>query len=172
MVDFLLILFHRTFFMIAFILVLLLSGYFISNVWDKWSGSPVIITLNSKSTSINDIPFPAVTICNMNQAKKSKVINIKSGTSEDILLQSLCTQGDITTVLQNTTTSNNTTGKWEIFREFIINVAQPCSELIQLCRFASEEHKCSDLFDTTLTDEGICCTFNSVNQRFLLQKFK
>ena len=54
---------YRTFFALSFIFVMFLSGYFISNIWQKWSVSPMIIALNSKSTSIGDIPFPAVTIC-------------------------------------------------------------------------------------------------------------
>lgn len=41
-----------------FCLVVLLSIYFISNIWMKWTASPLIISLNSKSTSIRDLPFP------------------------------------------------------------------------------------------------------------------
>lgn len=61
--------FERAFFAFMFFLVILLSIYFISNVWSKWSSSPIITTLNSKSTSVKDIPFPATTICNMNQGR-------------------------------------------------------------------------------------------------------
>ncbi|KAJ6634965.1 Pickpocket protein 28 [Pseudolycoriella hygida] len=56
--------FERIFFGLSFIFVIVLSGYFISNIWNKWSATPIIIALNSRSTSIGDIPFPAVTICN------------------------------------------------------------------------------------------------------------
>lgn len=58
---------ERAFFAIMFFLVMLLSIYFISNVWIKWTQSPIIITLSSKSTSIKDIPFPAVTVCNLSK---------------------------------------------------------------------------------------------------------
>jgi acid-sensing ion channel, other len=61
----------RTFFSIAFLIVTMLSAYFISNVWQKYTETPVIIGLNPIATDLNAIPFPAVTICNMNQARKS-----------------------------------------------------------------------------------------------------
>lgn len=51
-------LFLSCFFVLTFLLVLALSIYFISNVWMRWSAAPIIIALNSLSTSINDLPFP------------------------------------------------------------------------------------------------------------------
>ena len=43
----------------------------------KWQSTPVIISMSSRSTAINEMPFPAVTFCNMNQARASKVKNFK-----------------------------------------------------------------------------------------------
>lgn len=58
-VEFVLIYFIcRSFFACMFFVVVLLSIYFISNVWMKWTASPIIITLNSKSTFVKDLPFP------------------------------------------------------------------------------------------------------------------
>lgn len=55
------------FFLLSVVSVLLLSVYFISNVYDKWSATPVIVTFDARSTSIDNFPFPAVTVCNMNK---------------------------------------------------------------------------------------------------------
>lgn len=52
------LIFRRIFFALAFLVVILLSIYFISNVWAKWTLSPIIITLNARSKAISDIPFP------------------------------------------------------------------------------------------------------------------
>ena len=38
-----------------------------------WAQSPVIITFDSLETSIWEIPFPAVTVCNMNALNHQKV---------------------------------------------------------------------------------------------------
>lgn len=102
--------------MLSFILVVSLSVYFISNIYEKWSSTPIIVGLSAVSTSINDIPFPAVTICNMNQARQSVVADLEEGTYEDALLQSLCAKR----VTFNGIRSNNTS--WTVFRKFLVKV--------------------------------------------------
>lgn len=77
----------------------------------------MIIALNAVATSVNDIPFPAVTICNMNQARQSVVKDYREGTVEDALLQSLCAKK----VTFNGIRSNNTS--WNVFRQFLVGVA-------------------------------------------------
>lgn len=81
------------------------------------------------ATSITDIPFPAVTICNMNQARKSMVKDIRAGTMEDALLSSLCLDDNVRSMDDNngsTTMSpsvySNYSGKWPQFRAFLLNV--------------------------------------------------
>lgn len=41
-----------------FCTVFVLSVYFISNVYFKYSATPMIISLNSESTDIRKLPFP------------------------------------------------------------------------------------------------------------------
>lgn len=111
--------FRRVFFVLSFLLVLVLSIYFISNIYQKWSASPIIIGLNAVATSISDIPFPAVTICNMNQARKSYVRDIEENTINGALLQSLC---QLEEEGENTDMPANFTGKWSLFRKFLLEV--------------------------------------------------
>lgn len=108
--------------MLAFLLVFVLSIYFISNIYQKWSASPIIIGLNAVATSISDIPFPAVTICNMNQARKSYVRDIEEITINGALLQSLCQLE----VDADTEMPANFTGKWSLFRQFLLQVSYRC----------------------------------------------
>lgn len=105
------------FFLVAFVFVLACSGYFISNVWEKWSASPVIITLSSKVTPISDFPFPAVTICNMNQAKESDVVKFTNPADEE-LLQNLCRRQEEF----NMSNPFKTGGKWPRFRKYLMDV--------------------------------------------------
>lgn len=111
--------FFRIFFVLSFFLVFGLSIYFISNIYQKWSASPVIIGLNAIATSISDIPFPAITICNMNQAKKSIVQHYQSGSNEYVLLQSVCQQFDDFNISD---VPPNFSGKWSTFKEFLLKV--------------------------------------------------
>lgn len=48
----------RIFFGLMFFVVVLLSAYFISNVYVKYQAKPMIISLDSKSTDIRSLPFP------------------------------------------------------------------------------------------------------------------
>ncbi|KAJ6633806.1 Pickpocket protein 28, partial [Pseudolycoriella hygida] len=139
--------------------------YFISNIYQKWNASPVIIAQNAYATSIGEFPFPAVTICNLNQVKRSKVEYVQENTVESMLLTSLCQ------LRHDDDKTENFQGKWSTFRNFLLNVSQPCSELLVLCKYATQTQICMELFNTVLTDDGLCCTFNSVHPFFLLQHY-
>lgn len=52
------------------------AAYYITNIYDKWKTSPVIISFSPFDADLSSIPFPAVTICNMNQAKKDEAEKI------------------------------------------------------------------------------------------------
>lgn len=41
-----------------FVVVVIISAYFINNVWHKWDESPIVVTLNAYGTSVKDFPFP------------------------------------------------------------------------------------------------------------------
>lgn len=38
------------------------------------------------------------------------------------------------------------------------------------CLYGGVEFKCTDTFVTVLTDEGLCCTFNGVNKRYIAKE--
>ena len=40
-----------------------------------------------------------------------------------------------------------------------------CSEFLLQCWWRGEERKCSDLFDVRKTDDGFCCSFNTLEQK-------
>lgn len=107
---------NRFFFALTFLLVSILSVYFISNIWIKWSASPVIITLNSLSMSISELPFPAITICNMNQAQNSSVQLLSKNSDEYSIVQSICTQAVDNEI------NNTKSGKWPAFRKMLLKV--------------------------------------------------
>lgn len=161
---------ERIFFFVAFVIVSILSAYFISNLWKKWTDTPIIIALNSVSTPLNNIPFPAVTICNMNQAKNSIANNIQDDSLDSQLLQSVCNleaQLNLNSSSSAAARNEKFIGKWPQFRNFLVNISQPCKEMLKYCRFAMEEENCMDIFLSVLTDEGLCCTFNILHPRYM-----
>lgn len=101
------------------------------------------------------------------------------------LLESLCTSQDDTEIFDNDVADS---ADWDYTRSFLINVSnkisnikdikdilsslkpkilqvtQPCSEMLAMCIWDSSEMSCQDLFNAQLTDEGLCCTFNVVHR--------
>lgn len=83
-----------------------------------------------------------------------------------MLLKSLCQLSNDDEIM------GDYTGKWGLFRNFLLNVSQPCADMLVLCKFATETQECMELFNSVLTDDGLCCTFNSVHPNYLLQRYK
>lgn len=46
-------------------------------------------------------------------------------------------------------------------------VSQSCKDMFISCSYGGFEYNCTDIFVTVLTDEGLCCTFNAVNRKFI-----
>ncbi|OXA47357.1 Pickpocket protein 28 [Folsomia candida] len=49
----------------------------ILQIWEKYRVTPIITVFQPEATPINLLPFPAITICNMNNVKKSKAVEYR-----------------------------------------------------------------------------------------------
>ncbi|KAH8336227.1 hypothetical protein KR074_012115 [Drosophila pseudoananassae] len=154
---------ERVFFGIAFLVVVILSGFFISNVYSKWSASPIIISTSAKQKLTSNMPFPAITICNLNQALYSKVDSIPRTSTNFSLLMGLCDQGADTSI--------SYIGTWKYFKAILVEVAQPCEKMLLYCSFGSREEDCALLFNSILTDDGLCCNFNALDPSYLIRNY-
>ncbi|CAH1108555.1 unnamed protein product [Psylliodes chrysocephalus] len=156
---------ERVFWLIAFSVAIGFAAYYITNIYDKWNSSPVIISFSPFDAQLQDIPFPAVTICNMNQAKKTEVIKIKAdGNPRDLkLLDDICNSNE-------TINSTDSTGyNWTNLRNFLIRVGNSCSDMLKQCKWSSNGRSCDDLFNNDLTDEGLCCSFNRLPPKYIFR---
>ncbi|CAF4916555.1 unnamed protein product [Pieris macdunnoughi] len=159
---------ERFFWLAAFLCSIVCAGFFILNVYAKWRKSPMIVSINPEDMPLNKLPFPALTICNVNQAKKSVAERyMASGNSlEKKLLESLCSTQTDADLFEDTIAES---ADWDHTRSFLINVTQPCEEMLAICIWSSEILKCQDLFNAQLTDEGLCCTFNVVHREMMFR---
>ncbi|XP_066996104.2 pickpocket protein 28-like [Anabrus simplex] len=165
---------ERLFWLVMFLLAVAAAAYYISFLYEKWDLNPVIVSLSAKATSLNEFPFPAVTICNMNRAKRSiaqKLMDYGSGNTEDPnysleyrLLRDLCALDS-----DGRYDEDNQTSKWDAVQNFLVKVGQPCHEMLVGCSYAGQSYDCTQLFNPTITDEGICCSFNKVHRDFLFR---
>ncbi|XP_075158001.1 pickpocket protein 28-like [Haematobia irritans] len=107
---------ERIFFALSFVVVVVVSAFFIRDVYSKWRSTPVIVGLSPEPSFIINEPFPAVTLCNLNQASKKRAMQYKEDTSEYAMLQMLC-KNDV-----NMTIASGI--NWNKFEEFILNVSK------------------------------------------------
>jgi acid-sensing ion channel, other len=56
-------LFEKIWWAIVILISFVLCGQLISELYSKWTESPVIVSFSEKATPITEIPFPAITIC-------------------------------------------------------------------------------------------------------------
>ncbi|XP_072758970.1 pickpocket protein 28 isoform X2 [Anoplolepis gracilipes] len=153
---------ERIFWIISFTIALGMAVYYICYLYQKWNGSPIIISLSPEPVSLNEFPFPSITICNMNNVKKTEAKRIERGSDDldKILMEDLC----------NSETGNGSYDQainWNRMLRFMINVSQPCTDMLYYCLWHGNQTDCERIFNPTMTDEGICCNFNSVTRKHL-----
>lgn len=154
---------ERIFWIISFTTALTVAIYYICYLYQKWNGAPIIISLSPDPISLNEFPFPSVTICNMNRLKKSEAKRILRGTDEmdKLLMDDFCNSEN------NSTYDEHQTADWDRMLKFMINVSQPCTDMLHYCLWHGNTTECERIFNPTMTDEGICCNFNSVTKKHL-----
>ena len=50
---------------------------------EKWDRTPILVSFDSDATPIWEIPFPSLTICNMNKIRRPRVERIERKLRED-----------------------------------------------------------------------------------------
>ncbi|KAH8286472.1 hypothetical protein KR054_009810, partial [Drosophila jambulina] len=155
----------KLYFILISAVVVFVSINLAVGIYNKWEDTPVIIGISSTMTPIDQIPFPAITVCNMNQAKKSKIEHLIPGSMGYAMLQKTCYKDTNYSQYIEIQSSNET------FPNFIQNISEKCEDLIVSCTFHQERILCSDIFREIFVDEGLCCIFNFLHP-YYLYKFR
>uniref|UniRef100_A0A182T5M0 Pickpocket n=1 Tax=Anopheles maculatus TaxID=74869 RepID=A0A182T5M0_9DIPT len=148
----------------------------IETVYDKWRRDPVVVTFAEKPTPIYDIPFPAVTICPLTKVKSSvlnftavyqRVLEGSGNVTEEEYDQFLAMK-QVCDFSFNTFLSNQS------FDDNLVHVLQdmapPFEETFLSCIWRNKYFSCDNLFEKTLTERGICYTFNGLSEDAILRK--
>ncbi|CAG9838693.1 unnamed protein product [Diabrotica balteata] len=160
--------FERTWWFIVFTLTLSSCIYAISQVYDKWIRSPVIVTFATQETPIYSIPFPAVTICpesksNPNEYRHIEMVqkfaNNKSLTAkEKTLLKYMSLVCDDSGFIQLPDSDYIDENIYSALSSF--NSQYPLFS----CNYMGRKYECKDIFVPIVTDEGICYSFNILDR--------
>ncbi|XP_058464039.1 pickpocket protein 28-like [Malaya genurostris] len=168
------------------LLVFLLSigscSLLIRKIYHKWDQTPVIVSFDEKSTRIWQIPFPAVTLCPQTKAGQSWLNfsreHIENMVGEDVIPDHNMTDYFIAMVqmcertfyhvLHNSEMLPNKTSS-DSFATLIDDMSIPMKETIHFCFFRGRIVDCEALFRKTITEDGICFTFNGLSNEQLLR---
>uniref|UniRef100_A0A182FU38 Uncharacterized protein n=1 Tax=Anopheles albimanus TaxID=7167 RepID=A0A182FU38_ANOAL len=170
-------LFEKIWWIATFLLSVYGCSRLIQNIYRKWDQTPVIVSFAEKSTPVWQIPFPAVTICPETKAL-SRYINFTEVYSQmnetyraemddetfDRLraLAQVCDSHILRDVPLNQTTDPNVV-------DLLRNVSMPLEKALFFCRWRRTPGLCTDHFTETITNEGICFTFNSLSAGEMLR---
>ncbi|XP_053668363.1 pickpocket protein 28-like [Anopheles marshallii] len=157
----------------------ILSIYWCSNliqtVYDKWRRDPVVVTFAEKPTPIYDIPFPAVTICPITKVKSSR-LNFTTVYQRVIQGGGSVTEQEFDrflAMIQVCDFSFNTYLVNQSFDDNLVHMLQDMAisfeEIFLMCIWRNNYVNCMDLFKPTLTERGICYTFNGLSEDDILR---
>ncbi len=145
-----------------------LAAFMIAQVILHFMQSPTLLTYDTSTRPVWDVPFPALTVCNWQVAVKEKFDAVLAKGHSETATESekakaatanlLCETSDVhddETFLELEMLS----GKIDII-QFVSDMAQNCSSLLLYCELAEIEMECEELFRPVLTDLGSCCSFN------------
>lgn len=151
----------------------------IQNVYIKWQLSPDI-GFTEKITSVWEIPFPAVTICPQTKAQSYYVNftetyykfynNSQSATTSD---RELYHFGALTQVCDSLFVHDPAfifafNKSYDVMR-MLKEMAVKQDDAMNDCKWANRKIKCEKFFTETLTEEGICFTFNMIDYQELFK---
>ncbi|XP_031359221.1 pickpocket protein 28-like [Photinus pyralis] len=143
------------------------AGYWVSLIYIRQV--PVTITENPTPVFVSDIPFPTVTVCNVNRVKRSAAHRMLNETNHSItkdMLKDFCRSNFV-----SITAANATTGSFPSvdINHFFSQIGHSCSDMVMRCFWKSEEIDCKKWMNPTITQEGLCCTFNLMPSSYILR---
>nr|XP_049464938.1 pickpocket protein 28-like [Anopheles coluzzii] len=171
---------ERFWWLVVFLLSLLGCGVMIHKTYEKWNQAPIIVTFSEKPTPVWDIHFPAVTICPETKVAASSLnftaeINVlandthygneaserksRYGSKRRVLLYGIKLLSVSSAVVLN-----------ELKPQRSCRLALPWRTTVALCYYGTDFTECENQLKVTLTEEGICYTFNMLPDREIFRK--
>uniref|UniRef100_A0A182WEP1 Pickpocket n=1 Tax=Anopheles minimus TaxID=112268 RepID=A0A182WEP1_9DIPT len=169
---------ERIWWVIVCLLSLYGCGSLIHSVYRKWDREPVVVTFAEKPAPVFTIPFPAVTICPETKVRK-KDLDFTTAYqlfNDEELWQFMADEqlAKLEALLQVCDFSfgmemNNESYADDVV-EYLQRMAIPFEDIFLLCGWREQVVDCKDFFKQTLTEAGICYTFNSLSADDLMRR--
>ncbi|XP_062557741.1 pickpocket protein 28-like [Armigeres subalbatus] len=139
----------------------------------KWNQSPVVISYGRKLLPVWAIPFPAITVCPLSR------VQVKFFNSTDVFVRlhgENISDDEYLRLRALLHFCPYMTGFYEYNDSLAVNyvdildqIAIPFVDMFSTCSFRKYSLDCSAIFSRSLTEIGICYTFNAVDAEDLLR---
>uniref|UniRef100_A0A182KHA8 Pickpocket n=1 Tax=Anopheles christyi TaxID=43041 RepID=A0A182KHA8_9DIPT len=169
---------ERVWWIVVCLLSLYGCGNLIHSVYKKWDLEPVVVTFGEKPVPVFTIPFPAVTICPETKVRKKDLdFTIAYQLYNDPELWQFMAKEQIAkleAILQVCDFSfgiemNNDSYADDVVEQ-LQKLAIPFEDMFLMCGWREHVVNCKDFFKATLTEVGVCCTFNSLAADDLMRR--
>ncbi|XP_031342744.1 pickpocket protein 28-like isoform X2 [Photinus pyralis] len=147
---------ERLFWLAAFIAASFLSGYFIITIVNNYNDR-IIISINPRPINADRLPFPTITVCDMNRANKNRALKADDPFHKrclGVLCDAKDPHGD------DLLNARPAPIEQVHFINFTKRVSPKCRETVRLCFWLEKEVDCKSIFSSVITNEGACCSFN------------
>uniref|UniRef100_A0A182Q221 Pickpocket n=1 Tax=Anopheles farauti TaxID=69004 RepID=A0A182Q221_9DIPT len=169
---------ERIWWFIVCLLSLYGCGRLIHSVYTKWDQDPVVVTFAEKPAPVFSIPFPAVTICPETKVRKKDLDFSKAYEfyNDELLWQFMAAEQmvKLEALLQVCDFSFGLQMNNDSYADNVVQVLQklaiPFEDIFVMCGWRAVPIDCRKFFKRTLTDSGICYTFNSLAANELMRQ--
>ncbi|XP_075971050.1 pickpocket protein 28-like [Anticarsia gemmatalis] len=155
--------------LILFNVMLTISFIFV--IRDKFNDNKIVTSINA-NCKVNQVPFPAVSICNFNLVSLRESKNIARvlrhyNVSESEIIDFFNAMPAMRFFDQGSRKLKSFTEIMSILKHhyftmdiIIEEVHQKCENLVLYCTFNRKQRNCADIFFMVKTYSGFCCAFN------------
>ncbi|XP_044264370.1 sodium channel protein Nach-like [Tribolium madens] len=160
------------------------AGYMTVLFWNRYTSNPTRTSILTDFAPNTAVPFPAVTICNINRIMADRLEEFMGKLAmreEDVeivrrafpqLLAFVAIDRKVYNmselmVLHKVLVTNNYNDIGVVMKK----ISQSCNEMIRKCEWEFETVPCERLFQETLTTDGNCCSFNYLREYINVFRF-
>ncbi|XP_063394136.1 sodium channel protein Nach-like [Cydia fagiglandana] len=167
---------ERSLWALAVVLSVGVAAYFVVTAYRWYARNPIVTVIESTHGPVWDVPFPAVTICDLNTISRRAAKEFAA----NVTLPPNITPENVFEYLRwapllHSSFQANETQKWmlsklqdvldlnKITTETLFASMSPvssCGQLVQRCMWKNTVYRCEMLFQQVFTQLNLCCAFN------------
>lgn len=129
--------------------------------FSKYAKRPILTKVNAAFHK--EVDFPAVTICNLNMFHRS-IVNCTGPHNANFMFNLFKQLSDVALLKRIMSVSSmRAPMPGGVLRKCALEYSNKLKELLVACLWEGMLKQCSDIFQKTITEYGVCYTFNKNN---------